>query len=119
MIQLHLAHGDYQATRRVNELEEHKDVNCKENLTSKELDGDEDTGHKHDETNIQNQNSLDTIAERIYNSDDEISSAFSEKDIKNMLAHEIEKHPDYSLDQIESTVTKDCEQYIDSINRRR
>lgn len=115
--------GTYQATERVNELEEHKQAGCDKNLTSKELDGDKSTGHLHENDSTKNINenetSLDILAKEIYNSDDEIGTAFSHNDIKNMLKNAANNHPDYTIKELKNLVEKDCESYVDSINRTR
>ena len=115
--------GTRQATERVNELENHKENECDENLTSKEVDGDKSTGHVHEEDNsqilIENDTALETLAKEIYNSDDEIGTAFSENDIKEMIENAINDHPGYSVKEIQEIVEKDCESYVDSINRTR
>ena len=114
--------GTRKATDRVNELEEHKEAGCEENLTSKEMDGDKSTGHQHDkeekiENIAENETSLELLAKEIYNSADNISETFSENDIKKMLENEMNNHPDATIEEVKENVEHDCETYADRMTR--
>lgn len=83
--------GTRQSTERVHEYEKHEVAKC-QNISSKDSDGKEDTGHTHgDEQAINDINStIDMIAERIYASNPDMRT-YSKKELMENIKNNMER----------------------------
>lgn len=116
--------GTRQAAERSAEYQKHEDAKC-QNITSKDSDGKDITGHTHDNENMENKNDLastiDMMIERIYESNPDMKSYSKNELSKSIMNNKERFNIDLSkqgeIERLEEIVKDDYEAIDRTPNR--
>ena len=97
--------GIYQAHKSAKEASSHMDKGC-DNLTLKEADGNENTGHQH-----LDDNHMLMIAANILDKNPELDEFYSTKGLADDLKKYLNNHPDRTIEDFTKDRLADCEHY--------
>lgn len=93
--------GIYRSTNSLDEIEYHTEKGCSD-LTLKEADGIEGTGHQH-----LDEDSFLTIAQKILDENPSLDEFYSPQGLANSLKDYVERHSDLPTDKIIENFTED------------